>query len=177
MQTSAQVETADLKFVGLVRHHRNNSLTRKNRTFLESIPRKAEHFWNQFRKKPNIFGKSPLNRSVVASNGCTRKFCLGQNNRISAKMMPLTAAMIITRLTTTTPQFVRHVQQVRPVRPHRNNPLTPKYFSNTHLAIMQKNSPAGSKICDSHAGEFLGCYVFSRSLCRGIASCGGFTSW
>ena len=60
----------------------------KIRTFLESIPKKAEHFWIQFRKKPNIFGKSSLNRSVVASNRCTRKFRFGRNIRIPRQMMP-----------------------------------------------------------------------------------------
>lgn len=90
--------------------------SKKSRTFLESFPKKAEHFWIQFRKKPNIFGKSSLNRSILASNRCTRKFHLGRNIRIPANVMPLTAAMIISRLTTATPQFVGHVRPIEIIR-------------------------------------------------------------
>ena len=94
---------------------------------MESIPKKAEHFWNQFREKPNIFGKSPLNRSIMASNRCTRKFRLGLNNRISAKVMPTN------RGNDNHPPNHNNATIRRTRLPHRNNPLTPKYFSHKHI--------------------------------------------
>ena len=144
----------------------------KSRTFLESFPKKAEHFWNQFRKKPNIFGKSPLNRSVEASNRCTRKFRLGRNIRIPAKVMP-------TNRSNDNHPPIHNTATIRRTRlPHRNNPLTPKYFFRISTSCNNaKNSPAGSKICDSHAGEFLGVLCVLAVALPWHSELRGFTSW
>lgn len=60
--------------------------------------------------------------------------------------------------------------------PHRNNPLTPKYFSNTHLAIMQKTHPRALKFVIRTRVSLGVLYVLAVAL-PWHSELRGFTSW